>query len=126
MWLTDMGGIAQAVLRTALIGSAAGGLIYLIFWFCIRKKEQLPLRIHLLRWLFSAYLVSLVLLTLVPSGHEADINLIPFRSLAFAVESGFETAQNLLILNILLFVPLGVFLPLVFKKAEKIAKTVLI
>ena len=126
MWLTDMEGIAQAVLRTALIGGAAGGLIYLIFWFCIRKKEQLPLRIHLLRWLFSAYLVSLVLLTLVPSGHEADINLIPFRSLAFAVESGFETAQNLLLLNILLFVPLGVFLPLVFKKAEKIAKTVLI
>ena len=43
MWLTDMGGIAQAALRTALIGSAAGGLIYFIFWFCIRKKEQLPL-----------------------------------------------------------------------------------
>lgn len=85
MWLTDLEGIAGTILRTVLIGGAAGGLLYLVFWFFIRKKEQLPLRSHLLRWLFSAYLVSLVLLTLVPSGHEADINLIPFRSLAFAV-----------------------------------------
>ena len=115
MWLTDLEGIAGTILRTVLIGGAAGGLLYLVFWFSSAKRAAAAAKSSF-ALAVSAYLVSLVLLTLVPSGHEADINLIPFRSLAFAVESGFETAQNLLLLNILLFVPLGVFLPLVFKK----------
>lgn len=97
-----------------------GVVVYTVFALLTRKKFPTRPGTHVLRYLFSAYLAAVVSLTLVSFGSGAGMgggaNFVPFSSVVFAVLSGSEVARQLIVLNIVLFIPMGAFLPWVFPK----------
>ena len=128
MYLTDLQGISMTILKTGLIGLVVSAVLYALFGLITRKRFPVPMRTHVLRYVFLTYLVCLLLLTLSPqaaSTSDVKSNFVPFFSVIYALKSGFQTAQYLVILNILLFVPMGIFLPCVFRKADRFYRTVL-
>ena len=88
------------------------------------------MKTHILRYVFLTYLICVLFITLMPQDGdteaEAKANLIPFFSVIYAVNSGHTTAMYLIVLNIIMFVPMGVLLPCVFKKAAPFFTTALL
>ena len=127
MWLTGFNGIMQTVLTTGVLGLAAAAVLYALFWLITRKSFAAPFKTHVLRYLFLTYVLCVMLLTLSP-GYDTggSANLTPLSSVLYAVNSGFETARYLIILNILLFLPMVILLPCVFRSVDKLYKAVLI
>ena len=128
MWLTDLHGIFYTLFYTGIIGFIASAVLYAFFAFITRKKLAAPLRTHLLRFVFLVYVVCVFMLTLSfsKSGSAGSVNFVPFSSVFYALDSGFETARYLIALNIIMFIPMGVLLPCVFKKVDKLYKAALI
>lgn len=90
-------------------------LVCLYFFFILPKLQLKSRRERTIGTLFYIYLCIVFALTLVPIIPTYDapsINLIPFRDCLFQ----FGDYARQIILNILLFVPLGIFLPYFTKK----------
>lgn len=129
MFLTDFQSISMTMIKTGLIGLTISAVLYAVFAVLTRKRFTAPIRTHVLRYIFLTYLLCVLMLTLAPQSDgrlDAKANLIPFFSVIYALKSGFPTAQYLIILNIFMFVPMGIFLPCVFKITDKLYRTVLI
>lgn len=126
MFLTDVNNIVNQMVETGVLGLTAAAILYAAFALATRKRFAAPIATHALRFLFCAYALCVLLLTLVPSaGHEdasLRANLTPLSSVLYAIDSGWETAQYLIVLNILMFIPLGIFLPSVFKRVNRLWK----
>lgn len=120
--------LARSMLIPGLLGLLAAAAVYAIFALLTRKKFPANAGTHILRFLFLAYVACVAFLTLAPSGFDAQggVNLVPFSSVEFAVLSGSEIARQLIVLNIVMFIPMGVFLPWVFpQKAGRLYQTAL-
>lgn len=131
----------EAVPVTILVG-----LIYAIYRYCKIRKQHISvfLGLEIVKWLFVCYLTGLCYLLFAPSevfgeiyryilfgyvdwgaGSLADslhfftfdFNLVPtvFRWLNGEVTIG-NWVKTMIIGNLLMFVPMGVFLSLIFKK----------
>lgn len=119
MYFGDLISTVYSMLPVGLIGLLAAAVIYTVFALVTRKKFPAAARTHVVRFLFIAYLAAVAYLTLSPSGayiEQGGVNLIPFSSVEFAVLSGSEVARQLIVLNIVMFLPMGVFLPWVFPR----------
>lgn len=117
MYFGDLISTIYSMLPVGLMGLLAAAVIYTVFALLTRKKFPAKAKTHVVRFLFVAYLAAVVYLTLSPAGsyiEQGGVNLIPFSSVEFAVLSGSEVARQLIVLNIVMFMPMGVFLPWVF------------
>ncbi len=103
------------------------GIIYLPFYFILRKK-QIPLLRQLsylgLAGIIFIILFATILISIIGSGLNFNppyhrLNLIPFSWL-------FDTfTMSQVISNIIMFIPLGFLLPIVFKKFRSFFNTTL-
>ena len=127
MYFGDFESILYALVQTGLFGLAAAAVLYALWAVLSRRRFPCRPGTHVLRYAFLAYLICLCLLTLRPDPHAAaEHNLLPFFSLVYAVRSGSATARLLILLNILLFVPMGVLVPCVLKKIDRLWKAALL
>lgn len=104
-------------------------LVFFQLWItacCRRKNIKLPIMHILTCFIFAYFLVTIFSITGIPSISQLlegpdlseKINLIPFRY--------FKTNPTMYYQNILLFMPIGFFLPLLWNSFRRIDKTVLI
>ena len=103
------------------------GIIYLPFYFILRKK-QIPILRQLsylgLAGIIFIILFATILISIIGSGLNFNppyhrLNLIPFSWL-------FDTfTMSQVISNIIMFIPLGFLLPIVFKKFRSFFNTTL-
>lgn len=128
MYLGDMGHTIYTLLFTGLFGLLLAAPVYTLIWILTRRRFPAKAGIHVLRYLFLTYLICVGMLTLVPSSldMQGGVNLAPFSSIAEAFLSASEVWLKFIFLNILMFVPMGVFLPWVFPKVDRLYKAVLI
>ena len=108
-------------------------VIYLPFFLSLRKKEGMtPLR-HILNYAFTGYVIMLARVTVTGMVYSAfgdevrNVNLRPFSEFVavYMLDEGMYLSQAML--NILMFVPLGMLLPLVFpRRAGRFYMTALI
>ena len=115
MNFSDISSIIGVLFQTACIGGAAAIILYGVYWL-IWGRKLFSIKENILRFLLTGYLCCIVVLTLSGGYGDAKPNLLPFSSLVYAVMSGLETAWYLIILNILMFIPMGILLPLIFKR----------
>ena len=93
--------------------------ILLYFW-CLKKFEKNQLPIHIATvFVFCYYLIGILTMTGIGKlkSFSPEIVLIPFLDM---ISGPIDT-----ILNIVLFVPLGFFLPLLYKKYSRISNIAL-
>jgi len=128
MYFGDVGHTVYTMFFTGLFGLLLAAPVYALVWILTRRRFPAKAGMHALRYLFLTYLICVGMLTLVPSGFDMQggVNLVPFSSIAEAFLSTSEVALGLIFLNILMFVPMGIFLPWVFPKVDRLYKAVLI
>jgi len=114
-----------------LFALAAVPVYLLLRWLYCRKRPRAGLRGELLRFLFVIFLVAILSMTIVPdwsfTQYEGEklgievylrrgpINLIPFRTIAMYLRGHALALMNLMG-NTILFIPLGLLPPLIWKK----------
>ena len=102
-----------------LIEGTAALIVLLPIHLILGHFRQKPIR--LLYFLFSVYLAAVYHLTGLPTVQfitfDVTVNLIPFKEV--------RKEQVLSVLNVAMFVPLGFFLPLLWKKYQNILRTLL-
>lgn len=98
----------------------------------VGRKKKFSLQKHIIVFLFFIYTVGVFSVTLFPLPIQKELidyykksnyiknELIPFKSIFEITGNGYK----ILILNIALFIPLGSFLPLLFKKVSNLGKTI--
>lgn len=139
------GGVVGLFLQVVPI-TCLVGVIYAIYRYIRIKKEKISVKwgAEILRWLFVCYLTGLINLTLVPrnlwsniwaliyigySGSEIELfngsfNFTPIIFKIIAGELSFGSwVKTMLTGNLLMMVPMGVFLPLISAKIN--AKSIL-
>lgn len=94
------------------------GIVLYFYYLKKSKKKQRPIRMATV-FLFCYYLIGILTMTGIGKlkSFSPRIVLVPFLDM---VSGPIDT-----ILNIILFFPLGVFLPLLYKKYSRISKIVL-
>lgn len=106
--------------------------LYLPFYVHIRRKDgKKGFCYHLVRYMLLGYVVSLLYLTIfwsffpdMPHFSEYHLlNLVPFVWVTNTYEMGWKNMIEQLLLNIAMFVPYGILLPIVSDKMEKFLKT---
>lgn len=109
------------------------GIVYLPIYFFLRKK-QIPV-LKQLSWLGLAGVIFIILfatilmdviaggLTFNPPYHH--LNLKPFSWLFDTYTMGFSRMMSQVISNMIMFIPLGFLLPIVFKSSRSFSKTTL-
>ena len=120
------------VVQILPISACITTIIYLFYY--TRNKEKLKEVSKLdkcFRYIFIGWWVMFIYITqLMPfgNGFGERINLRPLQPLIIAIKYGLENAPmvNQLLLNTLMFVPLGFLLPIVFKNKFKTFTSVLI
>lgn len=124
MYLNSFYGIASAMIKTGVAGSLICAAIYAVFAILTRKKLAAPMKTHILRYVFLTYCICVLLITLreqdTAYSRYASANFFPLYSVISALMSGFKTAKYLIILNIIMFMPLGILLPCVFKRVNSL------
>ncbi len=105
---------------TGLEVAVAGFLLLPIFW--MMKKFQFHSTIRtVLYFLFALYLVGVISVVGLPNityiRFEPNVNLIPFRDMM--------AGSIATVLNVVMFIPLGFFLPLLWLPYRSAVKTVL-
>lgn len=87
---------------------AAGYILFIFPRYLYDKRKTF------LYFLFYTYLCLVILITLlpvIPSFDEPSINLIPFRDII----NEYGDAHIQAILNVIMFIPLGIFIPMIYK-----------
>lgn len=130
LYFADNQIILLTMLKIGAVGLAIAAALYAVWAILTKKRFPAPMKTHILRYVLLTYVICVLFLTLMPQAGsaqgEAKANLIPFFSVIYAVNSGHTTAMYLIILNVIMFVPMGALLPCVFKKAKHFAVTALI
>ncbi|MEL7609716.1 MAG: VanZ family protein [Bacillota bacterium] len=112
-----------AYLRSAAsmlpLAAIAGAVVYFPLFLYRRKRSPgfSPLR-HLLGYLFCAYagMVLLVVFLWHPGLSQRLLNLYPFMDIIGAYAGGGSMLSSQFMLNIAMFLPLGLFLPFAFPR----------
>lgn len=125
-----------------ILGAIVIILISVIYYFVnLNKNNHLNLKQLLLKTLFAIYIIGVISITILPI-YIPDIfapesrvllfNIIPFHSISELILSAGEggvyisIAFSNILGNLLIFVPLGFALPIIFKKINNLPKTLLI
>ncbi len=123
MSFTDIIHLAKRYLQIGIIFAIIVVGLFLFGYFYVYKKKlngkkTLKLESVLLGGSFFAYIFVVLAATLFRGRYPDDMGgIMPlFHSYQMAWHSASRVEWQNLILNILMFVPLGVFLPLIFKK----------
>lgn len=116
----------EAYFRLAIIFIIIISILYLPILLKLKKKGISPIRqISYIGLGASVFLIIFATILFTPITFEPEthiLNLIPFN----LQEIGIEQFLIEKIPNIILFIPLGFFLPVVFKSNRKAYKTILI
>lgn len=116
----------EAYFRLAIIFIIIISILYLPILFKLKKKGISPIRqISYIGLGASIFLIIFATILFMPITFKPEthiLNLIPFN----LQEIGIEQFLIEKIPNIILFIPLGFFLPAVFKSNRKAYKTILI
>lgn len=109
-----------------LVSAFVGVFIYCIFLIRYLKKEEVEFsKVFILGLcIFAFYIVTV--LSITGPGHILDIGIERERTISL-VPFKFQDGNLFgMITNIILFIPLGVFLPSLWNKFEKILNTILV
>ena len=116
-----------------IIGVALIAILFFIGYFVVYKKllkgrKKLKVSKVALWSTFFVYIIVVLGATLGirSSGYEGSMNLHLFSSYIEAYNSFSKVSWRNIILNILMFVPLGIILPLIFRKCRKFWVTYLV
>jgi glycopeptide antibiotics resistance protein len=120
----------QEYIKLAIIFLVIISIIYLPILFILKKRGIGIIRqISYLSLFFSALIIvfaTIIIFTKITfSPDEYHLSLIPFERFKGNVNI-LKTIITEMIPNIIIFIPLGIFIPIVFKKARKLYKTALI
>ncbi|MGM9987627.1 MAG: VanZ family protein [Bacillaceae bacterium] len=112
-----------------VLGSIISALIYLPI-FIIQRKKKAPVIRHLTIYVLIGCFVVIAIATIFLGGitFKPDhyfLNLKPFIWVNETYTMGFDKMIRQLLLNILMFVPLGVLLPMIFKSLRSFWKLAL-
>lgn len=107
-------------------------VLYLPVYFTNRKKYgKRPFIRHLAIYALIGTAASIIYITILIYGEEITffpeyhmLNLVPFAWLEDLREWGGKLILKNLFLNILMFVPLGFFLPIVYNRLTRLWKTI--
>ncbi|WP_130861339.1 VanZ family protein [Bacilliculturomica massiliensis] len=131
MRFDEVAGMLREHFMLALAGTLLLACCFLAGYFIVYRKwmkgrRELTAGRALLWFLFAGYLLMVLGLTLFSRGRYSagGTNLHLFSSWREAWNSGRLTAWQFLTFNILMFVPMGVFLPLCIRKLRKPAAAV--
>lgn len=113
--------------------AAISAILYLPFYFVGKRRSGAkPFVRHLACYALIGYMLSLIFLTLLWYWPDITfrpewyfLNLQPFVWLTKTYEMGAQKMVEQLVLNIGMFVPLGLLLPIVFEKMRVWWKTIL-
>lgn len=104
-----------------------------IFLLRRKAKGKQPFIRHLVCYGLIGVVLSILYITIFLIGGEISLNpnlnrlnLVPFSWLKSAWQSGRNFVINQLVLNIIMFIPLGILLPVVFKSLSKWWKTAMV
>ena len=134
----------ERFIKPLLLEAAIAMSLWILFWiiFNMSKKGKdftIPLRIEIKYFLFYVYLIGVLSLTIIPlpfkrfrQPNEFGINIVPFANTYkglvelehapwLSIDSNFQN----IIGNIILFLPLGMFLPWLSNKYRSIRKVVI-
>lgn len=118
----------EAYIRLAFIIIILISILYLPIFFILKKKGKSPIRqLSYIGVFCSFFLIIFATILFVPINFHPEeyiLKLNPFNWLENA-----NSMQQFIVEkvpNIILFVPLGFFIPIVFKRQRKLFKTVLI
>ena len=111
-----------------------GLLLYApIYWIGKRRTGKRPFLRHFVLWTFLCYCLSLTFLTLLWYWPDITfrpelffLNLRPFVWVTETYEMGVTKMLEQLALNIGMFVPLGILLPMVFPRLRRFWRTALV
>ncbi|MDP4178969.1 MAG: VanZ family protein [Bacillota bacterium] len=103
------------------IGSILSIIINIIVYlFSIKKKEVISIGKIISRLIFVGYLIMLILVTLIMNYNPSIVeksNLIPFVDILNNIKLyGLFNGLNQFGLNVIMFIPMGILLPIIFKK----------
>ena len=118
----------EAYIRLAIIFIVLISILYLPILFILKKKGKSPIRqLSYIGVFCSFFLIVFATILFVPMNFHPEeyiLNLSPFNWL----ENTNSVQQFIVekIPNIILFIPLGFFIPIVFKKQRKLYKTLLL
>ncbi|RDY25488.1 VanZ family protein [Romboutsia weinsteinii] len=125
----SISGVIQIARQYLVVGSIVAFLIAILFlvgYFVVYKKvlkgtKKLEISKLALWAIFLIYIIVVLGATLGirTPGYGGNINLHLFSSYKGALNSFSKVEWRNIILNILMFVPLGILLPLIFKKCRK-------
>lgn len=108
-------------------------LVYLAVAVGIGRKRRIPLRRQILPFILFVYVLGVIAVTLFPlpvdpaavrslrSGFGVGNNLVPFRTIVGILSTGYVNAFLNVGGNVLLFVPFGFLLPLLYKRLNRAA-----
>ena len=118
----------ESYIRLACIFIVIISILYLPFLCILKKKGKSIVRQLSYIGLFcTLFLIIFATILFVPITFEPEnhiLNVVPFRWLS--TTNSFQLFLVEKIPNILLFIPLGFFIPVVFKSKRKFYKTVLL
>lgn len=102
-------------------------IIYAIYDLIRNRKEKNSLLMRLVFYSFIYYIINVLKLTLLPITFipiEVSVQLVPFYFVIESVNSGYIARAYLE--NFILLLPLGLYLPLLFKRLRRLKLTILI
>lgn len=106
-----------------------GGFLYLPYYLW-HRKERRPLWRHLTVYAWLCFTILVLDATLLIGGIDFAptyhfLNLAPFEWIRHPYEMGIRDMVSQLVLNVFMFIPFGVLLPMVFQRLRALWKTVL-
>lgn len=118
----------EAYFRLALIFTAMLAILYLPFLFYLKKRgKSIPRQVGYLGLICSLFLIAFATIFFTPITFQPEthtLNLIPFVWLGTGDDLYPLIVEK--IPNVLLFIPLGFFLPAVFKGLRRFSKVALV
>lgn len=118
--------------------------IWIIFRIIVNVKNKNPTKISLRKevvyFAFYTYIIAILSLTVFPlpfkrfkDPDEQELNLIPFsnilrgvKNMIYGHENFFDHSLQNILGNIALFLPLGIFLPIIFRNVRSLLKVTII
>jgi glycopeptide antibiotics resistance protein len=110
-------------------------IVYLVIAF--GRKRHIPIRRQLLAFVLFVYLLGVIAETLFPipvsptelmlrhiSRGQPFYNLVPFTTIRFMIQQGGKVAFINLAGNVVLFIPFGFLIPLVFKNLNRASRII--
>lgn len=95
-------------------------IVFLVNYYSMQQKHSVLWKQILYRCLFAFYLVMLLAITFLGRADVEGFSFIPFSSYIEAWKKSSLIAWRNIVINIIMFMPFGFLLPMIFKKADNL------